>query len=189
MDPGRLGQRLHAAEKVGQSVVVDEVPDGEHALQRPDEDVDLARLGEVLVRGPDGRDDRPPVAVLGEDHAGRPRVATAHLGEQLRAVHPGHPQVGDDGVERPLGHAVQRLRAAGGELQLPPGRRQAQRAAQSREEVRVVVDEQHPADGGHDDAAPALPPLAPTFPGPPAPARTGSPWSTPRKVAAIPVAS
>jgi hypothetical protein len=70
-----------------------------------------------------------------------------HVLEQLRAVHLRHAHVGNDDVERRLGHPLDRILALGQKLHLPDASSAPQKALDSLKHQRLVVDEQDPPRG------------------------------------------
>jgi hypothetical protein len=76
-----------------------------------------------------------------QDEPGGVGIVATHLGQELPAVLPGHPEVGDDHVDRSLGHHLQGGRGAVGEPELPGRPPGAQQATDTGEDAGLVVDE------------------------------------------------
>jgi len=128
---------------------------GQDRVHGGDQRRGVARLLQELLRGGGGAQDRVPVGAIGEHDAGRVREPDPGLFHQRRAVQSGHPHIGDQDIDAVVRQVLQRRRSV---LRAPHGpvlSVQVESVSQSREYLRLVVDEQ---DLRHDRAPRAATP-------------------------------
>jgi hypothetical protein len=134
----RVGQELGGT--AGHSP---DAPALEHRLDHPEQILDVDRLGHVVDRAVAHRGHGGVErAVRRHDHGHAVRVELARPPHERQAVHPGHPQIGEQQIGSELLELRERLETVTGRLHHVPS--VAQQLRQRRAGVGLVVDNQDP---------------------------------------------
>jgi hypothetical protein len=145
-DIGEAVALLQGALEVG--ILVFQAPGRDHAIDFDDELFVVPGLGEVVVgaqlEGLDGGFHR---AVGGDHENGRLAVVRAHVLKHLHAGTVGHHQIEKHQVVAVRFHAAEPFGGVGGALHRVAG--VAQKHLQAFANIRLVIDYQNPAFGGH----------------------------------------